>query len=94
MGTRLTDALDKAHFSYSYTDFEADWKDISEVYEHDTEYTSQSSNDPNAETVTEEDETPSGSALDKIQQAKQMLDAGIISDEEFSDIKAKLIAQM
>lgn len=94
MGTRLTDALDKAHFSYSYTDFEADWKDISEVCEHDTEYTSQSSNDINAETVTEECEAPSGSALDKIQQAKQMLDAGIISDEEFSDIKAKLIAQM
>lgn len=94
MGTRLTDALDKAHFSYSYTDFEADWKDISEVCEHDTEYTSQSSNDINAETVTEECEGPSDSALDKIQQAKQMLDAGIISDEEFSDIKAKLIAQM
>lgn len=94
MGTRLTDALDKAHFSYSYTDFESDWKDISEVCEHDTEYTSQSSNDPNAEAVTEEDEIPSGSALDKIQQAKQMLDTGIISDEEFSDIKAKLIAQM
>jgi hypothetical protein len=94
MGTRLTDALDKAHFSYSYTDFEADWKDISEVCEHDAEYISQSSNDLNAETVTEECEAPSSSALDKIQQAKQMLDAGIISDEEFSDIKAKLIAQM
>ena len=35
MGTRLTDALDKAHFSYSCADLEADWDDISEVCEHD-----------------------------------------------------------
>ncbi|WP_353948321.1 SHOCT domain-containing protein [Sporolactobacillus sp. Y61] len=32
--------------------------------------------------------------MKKIHKAKQMLDAGIISDEEFSKIKAKLIVQM
>ena len=36
----------------------------------------------------------STSMFDQIAQAKQMLDAGIITDEEFSAIKAKLIAKL
>lgn len=91
MGKRLTDALDEAHFSYSHADFEADWSDIVEVCENEEEHTTQS---VDVEIVTEVSKASSNSVLEKIQEAKQMLDAGTISDEEFSEIKAKSIAQM
>ena len=91
MGNRLTDALDEAHFTYSETDFEADWHDITEVCDNKEEYTSQSLD---AEIVEEEIKTSSNSVLEKIQEAKKMLDTGIINEEEFTEIKAKLIAQM
>ncbi|QAT39840.1 bacteriochlorophyll 4-vinyl reductase [Clostridium sp. JN-9] len=91
MGMRLVDALDEANFVYSHDDFEADWSDIAEVYENEEEYASQPLD---SEIVTEVSKTASSSVLEKIQEAKKMLDAGIISDVEFSEIKAKLIAQM
>lgn len=91
MGTRLVDALDTAHFSYSNADFEADWKDIVEVSKDEEECTSVSLD---AENIPEVSKTSSSSAFEKIQEAKQMLDTGIISEAEFAEIKAKLIAKM
>ena len=91
MGNRLADALDDANFSYSNADFEADWSNIVDVCESDKDSTSQSFD---TEIVTETSENPSGSILEQIQEAKRMLDAGIISGVEFSEIKAKLISQM
>lgn len=43
---------------------------------------------------TEESGSSSNSIFDKIKEAKQMLDVGIIREEEFTEIKAKLIAHM
>lgn len=37
---------------------------------------------------------PAETALDKIQRAKQMLDDGILTEQEFSDIKMKIISEM
>lgn len=84
MGTRLIDALQEAHFSYSDDDFKSDWNDIVEACVSEEEDID----------ITETNKAPASSVLEKIQEAKQMLDTGIISNEEFSEIKAKLIAQM
>lgn len=43
----------------------------------------------------EENSKPDKSAiLDKIKEAKQMLDDGILTEAEFSEIKRKLISEM
>lgn len=100
MGQRLADTLDAAHFSYTKSDFEADWQDIVEV--------NNQADAPAEEAVKEapakEEEVPAkevpaepasaASTLDEIAKAKQMLDAGILSEEEFSAIKARLISRM
>ncbi len=91
MGMRLTNALDEAHYSYSDADFESDWSNIIETCENNKEYTTQNTSD---DIVIEKNETPSTNVFEKIQEAKKMLDAEIINDEEFSEIKAKLISQM
>ena len=83
MGNRLVQTLDKAHFDYTMADFEADFEDISEVCNQKVEEKTKVSSD-----VTQEE------ILASIQKAKQMLDNGIITDEEFAEIKAKLISQM
>jgi len=86
MGNRLEKTLDKAHFDYTMADFEADFEDISEVCDDEEVVVApekESSND-----------NPREAALENIQKAKKMLDDGIITDEEFADIKAKLIAQL
>ncbi|NLU43438.1 SHOCT domain-containing protein [Haloimpatiens lingqiaonensis] len=83
MGMRLADTLDEAHFSYSEADFESDWNDILEANENEDDGCS----------AKEENEN-THSALEKIQQAKQMLDSGVLTEEEFAKIKEKLIAEM
>lgn len=86
MGNRLEKTLDKAHFDYTMSDFEADFEDITEVcdVEEDVITAEKETSDDNAREVT----------LENIQKAKKMLDDGIITDEEFTEIKAKLIAQL
>lgn len=84
MGRRLIDALDEAHYSYSQAEFEADWKDImdaSAVFEE-------------SEGIVVEVKEPQEKPLEKIKQAKELLDAGAISEEDFAKIKEKLISQM
>ena len=97
MGTRLTNVLDEAHFSYTENDFEADWSEIVEVYEKEKDEIDEEviASQPNEiEIVNVVSESPSKSVLVQIQEAKQMLDAGILSEVEFTDIKAKLIAMI
>ena len=79
MGNRLANTLDKAHFDYNDNDFNADIRDISIVCEQSEEELYES-------TIEKEDEI-----FIQIQKAKQMLDEGIITESEFSEIKAKLI---
>lgn len=82
MGMRLVDTLDEAHFAYSKTDFESDWSDIMKVNEENSHANN---------SVGSEETSP---ILDKIQQAKQMLDADILTEDEFSKIKERLISEM
>lgn len=92
MGMRLADALDEAHFSYSESEFESDWKDVVSVC-NDAEFTEEPSSDA---APCEEKKTvvSSNGILEHIKQAKELLDAGVIGEEEFAAIKAKLISQM
>ena len=91
MGNRLEDTLDKAHFDYSEADFNADMKVINEVINDaeviDVETTV-------SEAVQDNSESDKRAVLDKIKEAKEMLDDGILTEEEFSEIKRKFIAEM
>ncbi len=82
MGMRLVDTLEEAHFSYSQSDFEADWSDIMHADEVET----------GCEKAEEREDA--NSVLEKIQQAKEMMDAGVLTEEEFSKIKDRLISEM
>lgn len=79
---RLVDTLEEAHFTYSKADFESDWNDIIQVNEVETD---------SEKTAESETMNP---ILDKIQRAKEMLDAGVLTEEEFSQIKDRLISEM
>lgn len=111
MGTRLINTLEEAHFDYTQAEFEADWKEIVEIYENPEDADFVVPDDTAATTATDEtaDFTPTepkaaatesvsatgaNDVFSKITQAKQMLDAGILSEEEFAALKAKLIAHL
>ena len=92
MGMRLVDVLEQAHFSYSQADFDADWQEIMDECENINNETESSDNaDGQSEKQSERTST---SVLDEIAQAKQLLDTRIISESEFSEIKAKLISKL
>lgn len=89
MGQRLADTLDEAHFSYTEEEFHEDWEDIVEISEEETI-------EEVVQVVPEgkEDAVSASSVMDEMTKAKQLLDAGILTDQEFSDLKAKLIAKL
>lgn len=93
MGNRLSNTLDKAHFDYTMTDFELDMADISKVCAKETEEDNiQNSEEPENDIVA--NDIKQEDMFEKIQKAKQLLDSGIITEEEFAEIKAKLISQI
>ena len=93
MGNRLADAFDEAHFDYTQQEMDADWRDITEICEKEEEQEEKTVAEATVEATVEEKISPD-EVMSKIKQAKDMLDAGIINDEEFSQIKAKLLKQM
>lgn len=101
MGKRLADTLDEAHFDYTQEEFEADWCDIVEVVEAEEAEASAAEEMPaaavcgSAQATTPVTEKPdAGDVMEKIAKAKAMLDAGIITEEEFAAIKARLISEL
>lgn len=93
MGNRLIDVLDETRFSYSEADLESDINEIAEVSKNE-----ESVGDiPQTQTVSADMEVKNesmGIVLAKIQEVKQMLDAGMINEEEFSKIKSRLLADI
>lgn len=81
MGMRLVTTLDKACFDYSESELQQDLEEIEEICEQ-------------SESDSVEEASTSSDILAKIEQAQKMLDAGILTAEEFASIKAKLIAEM
>ena len=89
MGQRLADTFDEAHFSYTQEEFEEDWQDIVEISEED------SNENARPEASAEQPEPVSASnVMEEIVKAKQLFDAGILTEQEFADLKAKLIAKL
>ena len=89
MGQRLADTLDQAHFSYTEANFQEDWQDIVEVSENEAVVSSSS---PEENTAATEASVISGDICEKITKAKALLDAGVLTEQEFAEVKAKLIA--
>lgn len=89
MGQRLADTLDGAHFSYTEEDFHEDWDDIVEINEEE------SSEELVQENPTEKAKPVSiPNVMEEITKAKQLFDSGILNEQEFADLKAKLIARL
>lgn len=91
MGQRLADTLDQAHFSYTEANFQEDWQDIVEVSENEAVV---SSSNPEENTVASEAPVISDDICEKIAKAKALLDAGVLTEQEFAEVKAKLIAKL
>lgn len=89
MGKRLTDALDMAHYGYSQQAFEADWKIVVDECEANGEDVP-----VEIENIAQKTSKSTDQILSEIARAKEMLDAGILNDDEFAALKAKLIAEM
>lgn len=89
MGQRLADTLDEAHFSYTEEEFHEDWEDIVEISEEDM-----GENVVHEAPAEEEKPVSTSNVMEEITKAKQLHDAGILTDQEFSDLKAKLIAKL
>ena len=96
MGNRLSNTLDKAHFDYTMSDFESDMAEVSKVCA--IEAAAEETVENTKSTETEKNDTPHNVSqedmFEKLQKAKQLLDSGIITEEEFADIKARIISQM
>lgn len=89
MGMKLVAALDESHFSYTEVEMQEDWAVVREISEGESEETI-----PDAIEIKSEAPTDTPDVLSKIEQAQKMRDAGILTDEEFAAIKARLIAEM
>lgn len=96
MGQKLLNALDEAHFDYTEEEFQRDWDEIIEVCDDlEADEASEATIDKvEVQQAPEESVSPSGSVTEEILKAKELLDNGIISEEEFSQIKAALIAKL
>ena len=86
MGKRLATEFDEVNFDYSAKEFQEDWEEMVEEYDIvDVEV-------PAANQVTEKQKEKSWT--EKLKEAKELLDIGVISQEEFEQIKAKFISNL
>ena len=91
MGMRLVDTFEEAKFSYDQTDFEADLKVVVEesgdIKGEELGYVSEVV--PQAAPVS-----AASGMFEEINKAKQLLEQGIISESEFTEMKLKIIRTM
>jgi len=91
MGMRLINAMDEAHFAYTQADFNADWIEIVDVCEENgDEVPEEIENITQTSPVAES----APSITEEIKKAKDLFDLGIITEEEFTIMKNKLIAKL
>ena len=89
MGLRLVKEFDKANFAYTQADFESDMNTINnisdaEFYEFEEKNPiNRTASNANTSTITEE-----------LVRLKELLDIGILTQEEFDKIKSKLISRL
>lgn len=92
MGMRLVKAFDKACFNYTEKDYHEDYEKVVEIF--GTEDVEQETGLIIKDTVEEAVGAEEIATLNKIEKAKEMLDEGIITEEEFAQIKARLISEL
>ncbi len=83
MGKRLAEEFDEIHFDYSEKEFREDWKELTDEYEMEGEVVSATTEQPAAVSIPA-----------KIKEAKELLDAQVITQEEFEKIKERLITSL
>lgn len=103
MGVRLANTLHQASFEYTEEAFDADWKeiiklneseeDVSEVILHEMDMAEKNVKKDNDMSGKTED-TGKEEVFAQIKEAKELLDTGVISEQEFAEIKAKLISKI
>lgn len=91
MGLRLVSSFEEAFFDYSAEDFENDMDEVMEIIDGNDAFEifdadSQTTHQPE---VQEED-----TYIKKIKEAKKLLDDGLITEEEYTQIKTKIIEKM
>ncbi|MBQ8149631.1 MAG: bacteriochlorophyll 4-vinyl reductase [Clostridia bacterium] len=107
MGLKLMNALDEAHFDYNDEKAQRDWDEVIEICEQESAFSETEAAEEN-ETDLPEDAMPfetddqqgdlesaaAVSIVEEINQANQLMANGIISEEEFAQIKSKLISRL
>lgn len=94
MGTRLANCFDEALFDYSDKDAESDINEIQQVIASEMDSMEENAQSSCAVEEPADSVAPLESMAADIARAKSMLDTGLITEEEFSEIKAKLIAKL
>lgn len=87
----LSDRLmESAHFGYTQEELRTDWGEIVQVVEATGEDVP-----PELGTVVQEETQQANvSMTEEIKKAKELCDLGVITEEEFKELKAKLIAKL
>lgn len=88
MGYKLVRVLDEAKFSYTEEEYEADLVEIQSIAE------ARDNEEKAAEAVEVKAEEVKLSFADEIKTYKELLDQGVLTDEEFNEIKKRLIEKI
>ncbi len=88
MGFRLVRTLDEAKFSYTEEELDADLVEIKDIADADE------NKEESGEKATEKAEAAKLSFTEEIKLNKELLDQGILTEEEFSEIKKRLIEKI
>ncbi len=98
MGKKLMNTLEKAHFDYAAQEFRDDWQELNIIAQEEKSAETETFQVPSSEHENAEDSLSLGSktvdhhsALDELTRAKGLLDSGVITEDEFATIKAKII---
>ena len=99
MGMRLVNEFDEVNFDYTDEDYKNDLEEVMDIIEADSKIID--AFDDDFEEIEDEPtdkvivlaETE-GALTKKIKEAKALLDEGLITNEEFEKIKAKIIGEI
>lgn len=109
MGLRLANTLEQAHFGYDEKAFQTDWQQVLDVIAQEETLDKSAASVPKGKPKRKV-QTPSllrkiksprlsadkesVSTMDEIRKAKQLMDEGVLTSEEFAQTKARLLEQM